>query len=68
MRSLIHERGYDRKQQETLRSATKEEQDEWNAAKAELLAKDAQMDHAINKVKLSYKGAIVDQKLNQLRE
>ena len=26
------------------------------------------MDHAINKVKLSYKGAIVDQKLNQLRE
>ena len=68
MKQNLFEHGYNAKKEETLRDATKEEQEGWVAKKAELVNKDLKMDHAALNINLSYKGAVVDYKLSQLRK
>ena len=58
----VHEAGYTN-QVETLRDASEEQVEEWKHAKQELVKKDAMLDHASQKIHLSYKGLVVDHKL-----
>ena len=67
IKEFIHEAGYNASQ-ETLQDATAEQIEEWERAKAELVKKDAMIDHASQKISLSYKGFVVDHKLGQLRK
>lgn len=53
---------------ETLTEATPEAQTLWLKERSELLQKDRALDHAANKIELTYKIAIVDGKLGQLRK
>lgn len=67
LQEQIHETGYNA-QSETLQEASPEQIKQWNSERDLLLSKDAQLDHASQKISLSYKGLIVDQKLNNLRQ
>ncbi len=67
MREMLYERGYNAKKHETLMEATKEQQDKWMKERDDLFMKDKAMDHAFG-INLSYKGSIVDHKLNNLRQ
>ena len=66
LKEVVYERGYDVKT-EILRMATDEEQKRWIELKQELIKKDTILDHAATKIKLSYKGAVVDHKLGVMR-
>ena len=66
LKGMIHERGYEAKV-ETLTDASADQQAAWNEKKASLLKKDRELDHAAEKISLSYKGAVVDSKLATLR-
>ena len=67
MKEAIYEQGYNQAD-EVLNDAEQPQIDQWNKAKQELLKKDAMIDHASQKISLSYKGAVVDHKLGKLRQ
>lgn len=64
----VYEKNYDAAKIETLKDASSDEVANWNERKAELLRKDRALDHAADKISLSYKGAVVDNKLDALRK
>lgn len=65
LQEMIYERGYN-PDTETLPLASNEAQRKFGEEKQELLRKDAELDHASG-IKLSYKGAVVSKKLDNLR-
>jgi len=68
LKEHTYQRGYKPQDEETLTEATPEMIATWNQRKSELLKKDRDYDHAANQITLSYKGAVVDSKLAQLRK
>ena len=67
LKAFLHDPTYDYSQ-ETLHDADAEQIAEWHRQKQELVKKDALLDHASQKISLSYKGMVVDHKLGQLRK